>query len=424
VSTPWKGLAAALALVALLALAALLRDGGPAIRPPERIVAEEGAADGAPGADALPASEGEVLIGVIAPMTGGKADQGQQFREGVELAVADLNAEGGILGRSVDFLVLDDRGEPNEAAAAAQRLVATPRVVGVIGPSSTASSSAVAPILEKARMPTISPSASTRRLVTDNRCFYLMTLPMASYAPGVPETAVEVFGARDLAVIHVRDDWGRGVTELVDRWAGEAGVPVVGEASFTQGARFFKAQLTALFAARPDALVLNTHYVEGGLITRQARDLGYEGPIVAQGTVVYPPFLDLAGDAADGVVSWVSFLPTLPIPSVQRAVEKFRSAFGDPPQQYHVNAYDAVGVLAAAFERVGSFEEGAAVCEAVGRTRDYPGIVGPFSYDERRLPEKELFWVVAREGEWRLFELEASGRTGPSGRTTEEAGER
>ncbi len=390
-----------------LAVVWLIRLRGPAdptMQPPDRVVesatarSEEG--DTRPSASA---SRDEVVIGVIAPLTGGKADQGMQFKEAAELAVAELNARGGILGRQVRLRILDDQGRPNEAAAAAQKLVATPGVVAVIGPSSTASASAALPILEKAHLPTISPSASTHWLVTDNECFYLMTLPAAKYAPRVPETAVQEFGARDLAVIHVKDDWGEATTALVDGWAEENGVPVVAEASYTQGARFFKAQLTALLAREPDALVLNTHYVEGALITRQARDLGYDRPIVAQGTVVYPQFLELAGDAAEGTVSWVSFLPNLDIPSVRGAVEKFRAAIDKDPLQYHVNTYDAVHILAAAFEAVGNTENLAAVCEAVSRTRGFPGVVGEFSYGEDRLPVKELFWVVARDGRWVLY---------------------
>lgn len=412
-SSVWRASKGVALLASVLVAAWLvgLRGGAePAVQPPDRVVGSAGPGDGGGDASGSGSTSGdEVVIGVIAPLTGGKADQGMQFKEAAELAVADLNAGGGILGRAVGLRILDDQGQPNEAAAAAQKLVATAGVVAVIGPSSTASASAALPILEKAHIPTISPSASTRRLVTDNECFYLMTLPATTYAPLVPQTAVEQLGARDLAVIHVKDDWGQATTSLVDGWAAERGVPVVAEASFTQGARFFKAQLTSLLARDPDALVLNTHYVEGALITRQARDLGYEKPIVAQGTVVYPQFLELAGDAAEGTVSWVSFLPSLDIPSVREAVAKFRDAIGKEPLQYHINTYDAVRILAAAFERVGSTEDLAAVCEAVSQTRSFPGVVGEFSYGEDRLPVKELFWVVVRDGRWALYEPRSDG---------------
>jgi branched-chain amino acid transport system substrate-binding protein len=110
----------------------------------------------------------ELVIGVIAPLTGSKAEQGMQFKEGAELAVADLNKAGGVLGRQVRLELLDDEGQPKNAAAA-RKLAANRNVIGVIGPSSSASVRAALPILERAKLVTISPSASTASLVTDHK---------------------------------------------------------------------------------------------------------------------------------------------------------------------------------------------------------------------------------------------------------------
>lgn len=133
--------------------------------------------------DAPAACPAEIVIGVIAPLTGGKAEQGQQFKEGAEVAVAEINAAGGINGSTLRLEILDDQGQPNEAVAAAQRLASNADVYGIIGPSSTASSSAAIPVLERAQIVAISPSASTPTLVTDNKDFYIMSLPTTSYGP-------------------------------------------------------------------------------------------------------------------------------------------------------------------------------------------------------------------------------------------------
>lgn len=368
------------------------------------VLAACGAAAPSTNSQAGGSSQPDLVFGVIAPLTGSKAEQGMQFKEGAEVAVAELNARGGVLGRNVRLEILDDQGQPNEAAAAAQRLVSDPNVVAVIGPSSTASSSAAIPILDRANIPAISPSASTPSLVTDNRCFYITSLPLSVYGPLVAQYAVDVFGAKDIAVIHVKDDWGEGVTKLVNDWAGSNNVEVVSEASFTQGDRDFKAQLTSLLNADPDVIVLNTHYTEGALITRQARDLGYAGPFVGQGTIVYPQYIDLAEDAAEGTVSWVDFLSTIESEQVQAAVQKFEQATGKSPLQYHISTYDAVNILAAAIERTGSVDDRAKLCTAVGETRDFPGIVGNFSFNAERLPEKEIFIVTVHNDQWVRYE--------------------
>lgn len=343
----------------------------------------------------------EIVFGVIAPVTGSKAEQGQQFTEGAQVAVDEINTAGGINGSTVRLEILDDQGQPNEAVAAAQRLVSNTDVFAVIGPSSTASSSAAIPVLERAQIVAVSPSASTPSLVTDNQSFYIMSLPLSAYGPLVPQFAAERFGAQDLAIINVKDDWGENVTTIAKEWSVANNVPVVAEANYTQGDRDFKAQLTSMLDKDPDALLLNTHYTEGALITRQARELGYDGPIVAQGTNVYPQFIELAEDAAEGVVGWTDFLATLDTEAVTSTVEKFQKAIGKEPLQYHVSTYDAVKILAQAIGQVGC--DRAALSTAVGGTKDFPGLVGPMSFNAERLPEKELFWVEVKDGAWSLI---------------------
>jgi branched-chain amino acid transport system substrate-binding protein len=342
----------------------------------------------------------EIGIGVIAPVTGSKAEQGQQFTEGAKVAVDEINAAGGINGSKLQLQALDDQGQPNEAVAAAQRLASDSDVFAVIGPSSTASSSAAIPVLKRAKLVAISPSASTPSLVTKNTHFYIMSLDLGAYGPLVPKYAVERFGARNLAIIHVKDDWGENVTKVEKEWAAAKSIPIVADAVYTQGDRDFKAQLTVMLEKKPDALILNTHYTEGALIVRQARQLGYTGPIVAQGTNVYPQFIELAGSSAAGVVGWTDFLSTLQSEPVMQADQKFRKAIGKEPLQYHITTYDAVMILKKALQTVGCDRDKLAT--AVGDTKDFPGIVGKVSFNAERLPEKKIFWVEVKDGRWSL----------------------
>jgi branched-chain amino acid transport system substrate-binding protein len=346
-------------------------------------------------------AEKPIVIGVIAPLTGSKSEQGAQFKEGAELAVKEINAQGGVLGRQVKLEILDDQGKPNEAASAAQKLAANGDVVAVIGPSSTASSGAAIPILEKAKLVAISPSASTGSLVTDNKYFFIMSLPAHVYGPSVPEYAVKK-GAKSLAILNVKDDWGESVTKISKEWAEQNNVPVVAEASYTQGARDFKAQLTSLLDKKPEALVLNTHYTEGALITKQVRDLGFEGTIVAQGTNTYPQFIELSAGTGQGVIAWTDFLASLDNDSVRSAVAKFKDGIGKEPLAYHINTYDAMGILFAAIKQAGGTEDRDKIAQAVGTTKNFPGIVGSISYGPDRLPQKDLFWVTVKGGEWVL----------------------
>ncbi|HEY7245535.1 MAG TPA: ABC transporter substrate-binding protein [Xanthobacteraceae bacterium] len=342
----------------------------------------------------------EIGIGVIAPVTGSKAEQGQQFTEGAKVAIDEINAAGGINGSKLQLQILDDEGQPNEAVAAAQRLASNTDVYAVIGPSSTASSSAAIPVLKRAKLVAISPSASTPSLVTKNTHFYIMSLDLGTYGPLVPKYAVDRFGAHNFAIIHVKDDWGEAVTKVEKEWAAGKSIPIVADAVYTQGDRDFKAQLTVVLEKKPEALVLNTHYTEGALIVRQARQLGYTGPIVGQGTIVYPQFIELAGSSADGVVSWTDFLSTLESQPVAQADQKFKKATGKEPLQYHISTYDAVMILKKAFQAVGCDRD--KLTTEVAGTKDFPGIVGKISFNAERLPEKKIFWVEVKNGKWAL----------------------
>lgn len=345
-----------------------------------------------------------IVVGVIAPLTGSKAEQGGQFVEGATLAAKEVNAQGGILGRPVRLEILDDQGKPNEAASAAQKLATNDDVAAVIGPSSTASASAAIPILERARIVTISPSASTGSLVTQNHYFFIMAMPADVYAPSVPEYAVKKIGARSLAVINVKDDWGELVTKITKEWAAANEVPLVAEASYTQGARDFKAQLASFIEKKPGAIVLNTHYTEGALITKQARDLGFTGSIIAQGTNTYPQFIELSAGAAEGVIAWTDFAPTLETDRTRQAVTKFRNGIGKELQAYHVNTYDAMGILFDAIRKAGGTDDRDKLALAVGNTKNFEGLVGAISYGPDRLPHKDLFWVTVAKGAWVLVD--------------------
>jgi branched-chain amino acid transport system substrate-binding protein len=342
----------------------------------------------------------QIGIGVIAPVTGSKAEQGQQFTEGAKVAIDEINAAGGVNGSKLQLHILDDQGQPNEAVAAAQRLASNSDVYAVIGPSSTASSSAAIPVLRRAKLVAISPSASTPSLVTKNTHFYIMSLDLGGYGPLVPKYAVDRYGARNLAIIHVKDDWGEAVTKVEKEWAADKNIPIVADSVYTQGDRDFKAQLTVMLEKKPEALILNTHYAEGALIVRQARQLGYTGPIVAQGTNVYPQFIELGGSSVAGVVGWTDFLSTLESEPVIKADQKFKKAIGKEPLQYHITTYDGVMILKKALQTVGCDRD--KLTTAVADTKDFPGIVGKVSFNAQRLPEKKIFWVEVKDGRWAL----------------------
>jgi branched-chain amino acid transport system substrate-binding protein len=162
--------------------------------------------------------------------------------------------------------------------------------------------------------------------------------------------------------------------------------------------------MTAVKAQNPDVIILNTHYTEGAIITKQARELGLAVPILAQGTNVYPQYAEIAGSTAEGALGWVDFLATLDDPGVKRAVAKFQAAYGKPALNYHITSYDGVMVIADAIKKVGNAEDREVIARTVGQLKDFAGLVGKISYDAERLPVRDLFWTTVKGGKWVLYQ--------------------
>jgi len=343
----------------------------------------------------------EVILGLIAPLTGSKADQGRQFKEGAEAAVKVINEEGGILGHPVRLEIIDDEGRPENAANAASRLAAMDGVIAVVGPSSTASVSAAAPILQDAGLILWSPAASTGSLVTENQLVYIIANPISVYAKYMPAYAQETLGATKVAIINVSDDWGRNVTNAQLEILDDYGLEAVEVTSYTQGDREFRSQITAMMAENPDVLFLNCHYTEGALITKQTRDLGYDVPILVQATCVYPQFLEIAGEQGEGVVSFDSYPPS-DSAIRQEKTAWWKETFGYADfETYHINSYDIVMMYKYAFEEVGNFDDVEAVAEVIGNISGFQGILVERTHDENRLPASDVFYpIVVRDGAW------------------------
>ncbi len=346
--------------------------------------------------------EKEIVIGVIAPLTGAKADQGKQFKEGAQIRVDEINEAGGLLGRKIRLEILDDEGQPANAATCAQRLVANPEVVAVVGPSSTASCNAAIPILETAKICGISPSASTATLSTDNPYFFILQQPNILDAPKLTKLARDKFGATKIGMITLRDDWGQSVASAGKASLPELGLVLSAEVEYAQGDRDFKSQITSLMESEPDVVIFNTHYTEGALAARQAREAGVTVPFLGQITTVYDEFLDIFG-LDEGFIAQTPFLATLDDPKVQAAVAKFEPLIGRLPQQYHVFTYDAVSAIADAIVGVGNTSDKEAIRDAIAGLDDMDGVAFKWGFDENELVKLDNFFVQVQDGKWTLL---------------------
>lgn len=341
----------------------------------------------------------DIVIGVIAPYSGSQADMGLQYKKGLELAVKEINAAGGINGRKVKLLQEDDQGNPKESASIAQKFTANPEIAAVIGPNSSARNFAILPILEKAKLVNITPVSSTTNLAPSSKYMFQAFSTVDRYTTKIVEYIVKKLGGKRLALVYVVDDWGKEGKEIFYREAKKLGVEVVAEASFKWGDKDFKAQMTHIKAANPDVIHIFGLYTEPALATKEARDLGITAKIIGNVGILFDKFIELGGKATEGVIATAEFFHGDPNPDVQNFVKKFNAEYGQNPGPFSATAYDALKMVLEAIRKVGT-QDRDKIQEALAQTKDFPGTTGALSFSPQRQVIRRTSWVEVKDGKW------------------------
>jgi branched-chain amino acid transport system substrate-binding protein len=346
--------------------------------------------------------EAEIKVGEFGSLTGSTATFGVSSKNGIELFVDNLNAQGGIGGKKVHVLVEDDQSKPEEAATAVNKLIAQDGVVAVLGEVASSRSLAAAPICQNADVPMISPS-STNPKVTEigNNIFrvcYIDPFQGMVIAKFAKNTLHYSKGAifRDN-----KNDYSVGLANFFTESFHALGGTIVSDEAYSEGDQDFKAQLTVLKSKKPEFIFIPGYYTEVGLIARQARELGITAPMLGGDGWVSERLLEIAQDALNGSYFVNHYWEKDPNPVVQNFVQSYRRRYNSTPDGLAALAYDAAGVLThamlalqqsdpKAFESLSgppnADQKTARVKlrELIAATRDYPGVTGRISLDEHR----------------------------------------
>jgi len=346
--------------------------------------------------------EVEIKVGEYGSLTGSTATFGISSKNGIELFVDNLNAQGGIGGKKVHVLVEDDQSKPEEAATAVNKLIAQDGVVAVLGEVASSRSLAAAPICQNSGVPMISPSSTNPR-VTDIgdyifRVCYIDPFQGMVIAKFAKETKHFTKGAifRDN-----KNDYSVGLANYFTESFKGMGGTIVADEAYSEGDQDFKAQLTNIKAKKPEFIFVPGYYTEVGLIARQARELGLTVPLLGGDGWVSDRLLEIAQDALNGSYFVNHYYEKDPNPVVQGFVQNYRKRYNATPDGLAALAYDAAGVLTHAMQQLltqdpKAFEAlsgppnadqkaaRAKLRQLIAATRDYPGVTGKISLDEHR----------------------------------------
>ena len=342
-------------------------------------------------------ARGEVLIGAAGPVTGQFAWNGEQMQRGTEMAVADINAAGGVLGQQVRLITVDDFCDPVQAVAAAQKLVAD-GVVFVVGHMCSESSIPASKVYEAAGVLQISPASTNPMLTEQGRATVFRVIGRDDAQGTVAGNYLaDHWADKKIAILHDRTTYGKGLAEETRKQLNKRGVTEAIYEAFDPGTNDYSAEIAALESADVAVLYLGGRYDAAALMARAARDRGYSLQLVSGDAMSTEEFGLIAGPAAEGT------LFTFSADARQNAqaapvVERFRAEDFEP-EGYTLLSYGAVQAWAQAVNKAGSLKLQAVIASLHGNQFDT--VLGRIDFDDKGdLTAQSWIWYVWRGGEY------------------------
>ena len=352
----------------------------------------------APDRPQTAAEPAEIPIGMYGALTGPEAAFGTSTLSGVRLAVEEINAAGGLLGRRVRLVVEDDGGRADQAASVVTKLVTSDNVIAIIGENSSNQSLAAAPIAQANGIPMISPS-STNPAVTQKGDFIFRVCFTDPYQGRALAAFVrETLKANRVAMlVDNKNDYSIGLAEFFDKEFRTRGGQVVARQSYSGGDSEFRPQLAAIRAARPDVLFIPGFYTEAGQIAIQARDSGITIPLVGGDGWDSPTVIEIGGKSVENSYFSNHSFPDDPRPVAQKFVAEIKKRHGKDPDATAGLGYDAMKIIAAAITRAGKADP-KAIRDGIAGTKDYEGVSGKITMGPDRDPIKPVAMIKIENG--------------------------
>ncbi|MCO5147405.1 MAG: ABC transporter substrate-binding protein [Aquamicrobium sp.] len=367
------------------------------------IVAAVGLLQGAQ-APAIAQSAESVTFGFFAPLSGRFGANGERFKEAVDLFVEQTNANGGIGGKPLVVLTEDDRGEPMQATAIAQKFSENPDVVAAIGSFTSGNSIAAGEIFATAGVPQVSPSSSHPDYTKISKFQFRIPNTQDTMSLMYVKTLKENAPHERVAVIYFQDDWGIYVGNATKAALEEGGSEVPVFEAMLPDARDFRPLVTKLRQANVDSILLASHYGPTAIFLQQLRQAGMEQQVVGPETLYNPELITLAGEAANGIITTTYFFPG--DPTKAGFVEAYTAKYGREPDLWAAYAYDAISIAAAgakALAEAGQPVTREALRDAIDDLPPFEGVTGVTEFVDGT-PSKELTILKITDGAYTLLQ--------------------
>lgn len=341
-------------------------------------------------------------IGFTAALTGGAAAYGKSEEEGVRLAVEEINKKGDF---PIDLLVEDTKAVPADSMNVTKKLIQE-KVSMIIGPMTSNEAKAVGPIIQNAKVPSLEISVTAENITDIGDCIFRNSVPESKNIPQTVKKTHKLLGYKTAAILYAHDNEQHVTAQkYFQKTMEEEGVQVIDVETFGSKDSEYSAQLTNIQHKAPDVIVVCSYYQEGSRILKKMREMGMDQPVLGDNGFVSPELGKMAGAAADNVYVSSMWSAARKDEKVQKFVENYTKAYGRAPDQFAASAYDGVYMAMDAMQRAGTTTDHKKIRDALAQMKDFKGVCGTFSFDEKRDPVVDLILMKMQDGKFGVVDV-------------------
>ncbi|MFJ7737982.1 ABC transporter substrate-binding protein [Lysinibacillus sp. NPDC097287] len=366
---------------------------------------DSGSDSSSSGGDSTSSGGDTIKIGGNLELSGSVASYGSSIALGAELAIKEINDAGGIDGKKIEFIKVDNKSENAEATSAAIKLAEKDKVVAMLAPATSGNTVATVQIANQYKIPIVTGSGTAPNItVNDDGSVNEYAFRTCFIDPFQGTVAANFasaeLGAKNVAIFADNaSDYAKGLAAAFNETITKNGGKVVAEDAYVAKDADFRTQLTRIKAANPDFIFIPGYYEEVGLIVKQARELGITVPLMGADGWDSPTLVELAGpDALNNTFITNHYSSEDPEQKIQDFVTAFKKANGDKsPDAFNALGYDSIYYIADAIKRAGS-TDGEAIKKALEETENLALVTGTFSVDKNHNPIKSASVLEFKDG--------------------------
>ncbi len=345
-------------------------------------------------------AQNTIKIANIVELSGGGATACTNFKNGVEMAVKEINAQGGILGKKIETITSDTTSNPGVAKGLTQKAI-DQDVFAIFGPVFSGSIMVSMAESRRAEIPNFTGGEAASITMQGNPYIFRTSFTQATAMPKIARYINQQAKVKNLAIIFVNNDFGKGGLDAIKKTLASTDTKIVAEISTDSGQVDFSPAVLKAKQSNADALFAYTNEDESARLLRELRKQGWNKPIIGETTLTGQKVIDLAGEAANGAVAHVGLTVDAPIPSIRAFKAKFEKAYNYTSDHNGMKGYSGIYELKAAIEKVGKLDRKAVAAALHGlkiNTDKYPGVLMNVEFDQNGDLDRESFMVEVKNG--------------------------